>query len=208
MRRWLWISLAALLLAALGLGAWAYAHRGALQRQWACYRVGAAGSPAEAQAEIAWFEADAEDRQVRLDDLVGKWGTGNQRFDVYLASHLYDPACSDALREAFAAELDRRPELLPRWAHFWSWRTRQEPNEQIGSTVEYLGTLAAATPPATITWREVLDLHAVFELTGQGALAAGLSPANWLEHYRRWQQVRPAELPHIGRPKEPFESPL
>lgn len=203
MRPWLRVLLALLVLAGMVIGAWWYFHREQLARQWACYRVGAAGSFEQAQAEIAWFEK-GPDREAQLGELVRKWGTGNQQFDLYLARHLGDPACSDLLRETFARELGRRAELLPRWAHSWSYRAPLEPDAQIASILSYFDALASVEPAEQITWREVLDLQAVFQLTGQGRLARGLSAANWHDRYRRWQQTRPHELPSVARPARPF----
>jgi len=180
-----------------------FAHREMLARQWACYRVGAAESFPRAQEKIAWFE-EGSNRQARLDELVRTWGTGNRQFDLYLGGHLRDAACSELLRETFANELDRREEMLPRWADYWSYQSPLKPDEQIASVLKYLDTLASAEPPKEITYREVLDLKAVLQLLGQGAHAANLSPANWQEPYRRWQQTRPAELPHVVRPGKPF----
>ena len=57
---------------------------------------------------------------------------------------------------------------------------------------------------AEITWREVLDLQAIFQLTGQPRLALRLSPANWRQRLRTWQQDRPRPLPHVARPAAPF----
>ena len=76
-------------------------------------------------------------------------------------------------------------------------------DQQTASVVAYLD-LAAADPSRTITWREVLDVQALFKLTGRGELASELSPSNWRDRYRQWQRRRPAELPHAPRPKEPF----
>jgi hypothetical protein len=49
---------------------WLVAQRAALRRQWNLYRVGAAESFSDAQAEIAWFET-GPDYAERLADLVG-----------------------------------------------------------------------------------------------------------------------------------------
>ena len=191
------------LLASLAIGAWWYVNRRELSRQWACYRVGAAESFSQAQHEIAWFET-GPDRRDRLRDLTRKWGTGNRQFDLYLARHVDDLASSELLRETFSRELGRRKELLPRWARYWSHRAKLEPDRQIASTLSYLDTLVLARVTRTIPWREVLDLQAVFQLTGHGHLAADLSPENWQQQYRRWQQTRPARLSHTERPGKPF----
>ncbi len=198
MRTSLRTSVAVALTAGIVLGAWGYASRKQLARQLACYRVGAAESFELAQAEIAWFES-SPDRKVRLEELVRKWGTGNRQFDLYLARHLGNAACTDSLRESFCAEMDRREELPARWAHYWTYRTPLEPDQQIVSILKYLDTLSTADGSKTITWREVLDLRAVFQLTGHRP-ARGISPTNWREYYRVWQETRPAELPHVARP--------
>ncbi len=203
MRPWLRKLILAVVLAGIFVGAWVYANRKQLARQWACYRVGAADSFEEAQDEIAWFESGS-DRRERLAELARKWGTGNQRFDLYLARHLHLPACSSLLREVFCEEFDRRTELLPRWAHHWSWRAEREPDHQVESILIFLDGRVSAEQLRAITWREVLDLRAIFQLVGRAELARGLSPANWPDAYRRWQRTRPAELPRAGRPAEPF----
>jgi hypothetical protein len=190
-------------LAALGLAVWGYVGRDTLVRQWMCYRVGAAEDFGEARESIRWFE-QGPDRQARLRELVGKWGTGNQQFDFYLAQYVGDPASSEALRGRFSLEFGWREELLTRWAHYWAWRARQEPDEQIASILAYLDTLASVEPPRPITWREVLDLQAILQLTGYTELARRLKPANWSERYARWIEQRPADLPHVARPALPF----
>ena len=208
MRPWLRVLLTLLVLGGIGIAAWWYARREQLTRQWRCYRVGAAGSFDQAKREIAWFETGTH-RQVRLDELVRKWGTGNGQFDLYLARYVDHPASSELLREVFSKELGRRGDLLPRWAHYWSYRAPLEPDEQVASILAYLDTLYSTEPPKGITWREVLDLQAVFQLTrhgvaGEGWRARGLSPTSWLEYYRVWQETRPAKLPHVVRPEKPF----
>ena len=55
-----------------------------------------------------------------------------------------------------------------------------------------------------LTWREVLDLQAAFELLGCREPAVGLAPENWHVRYRNWRHVRGAEPPHVERPEEPF----
>lgn len=191
-------------LAAIAIGGWWYLNREQLARQWACYRVGAAGSFEQARAELAWFE-HGPDRDARLGELVRKWGTGNQRFDLYLARYVDHPASSQALRETFSEELGRRRELLPRWAHYWSYRTPLEPDREVASIIAYFDTLASAERPLEpITWREVLNLQAVLQWSGQGRLARGLSPTNWRRRYRRWQETSPSQLPPIARPAKPF----
>lgn len=203
MRPWLRKLIVLLLLAGIFVAAWLYANREQLARQWHCYKVGAAGSFDQAQGEIAWFET-GPDRHARLAELTQKWGTGNGQFDLHLARYLHAAACSDRLRESFSKELGRRRELLPRWAHYWSYRAKLEPDGEIASILKYLDGRVSAEPPKTITWREVLNLQAVLQLTGQGQLAPGFSPASWQVPYRRWQQTRPAQIPHVARPEVPF----
>jgi hypothetical protein len=196
------ILLAILLLAVAGLAVWCYICREPLRRQWTLYRIGAAATSREAEREIVRSETDP-DPDAMIGDLVDKWGTGNQQFDVYLATHLDAPSCGDSLRQAFAEEIGRRPELLPRWAHFWIWRSPLPLDEQTASVVTYLDSVAGDRS-RNITWREVLEVQALFELTGRGELARGLSPSDWRDRYRQWQRRRPAELPHHPRPKTPF----
>lgn len=202
MRRRLILFLVPLLLVVL-TGVWLIVQREPLRRQWGLYRIGAAESFAEAQAEIAWFET-GPDYEERLADLVGKWGTGNQRFDFYVARHLHDAVCSEVLREAFAGEIGRRPEALARWAHYWSWRTPQEPDTEIGQILRYLNARASAETPEPLTWREVLNLQAVFALIDCPSCADGLTAANWPDGYGRWFGERPTELPPVARPPKPF----
>jgi hypothetical protein len=196
------VLLTILLLAGLGLAAWCYVCREPLARQWSLYRVGAAATPREAEAELVRCETDP-DPDAMIGELVDKWGTGNRQFDLRVAGHLDAPSCGESLRKAFAGQIGRQRELLQRWAHYWSWRSPLPLDQQTASVVAYLD-LAAADPSRTITWREVLDVQALFELTGRGELASELSPSNWRDRYRQWQRRRPAELPHAPRPKEPF----
>lgn len=190
----------------LGFCAAAYLGREKLIRQWACYRVGAADSYDQARSEIAWFEQGPKRRQ-RLEELVAKWGTGNPRFDRYLARYVSDPASSEELRKRFSLELGWRDVLLARWAHFWRWQAKREPDEEIASVVRYLNTLVEVDPPRELTWREVLDLQAVLTLTGHPDMAHRLDPTSWQARYRRWEQIRPDPLPPIPRPEEPFNGP-
>ena len=185
-------------LGAIALCAWL--ARSWLEREWALYRVGAAVSTADAQRELAWFE-QGSDAPERLRHLTARWGVGHTRFDLAVAQYVSQSACSDALREAFSRELAWRPELLPRWARFWSWRAAA-PDEEIASIAEYFQLLSAADPPRAIRWREVLDLQAVLTLVGQERLAQRLTPENWARRFRGWQ---PQRLPPIVRPAQPFE---
>jgi len=200
MRIWLRILIGILALALLAAGAWAYFYRRALTSQWHCYRVAAAGSYAAAEKELTWFEQGPDSRQ-RLAELVEKWGTGTTTFDLYLVRYVSEGQSSEALRRVFSQELGRRAGLLERWAHYWAYQAPIDPGRQLASVVEYFETLAAAdVPPASVTWREVLDLQAAFFWTARPELAAGLTPENWPERFRRWQRQRPRPLPRIGRP--------
>ena len=190
-------------LLAAGAGTWCYLKRGELSCWRACGRVGAAETFGEAQAEIDWFET-GPDRDFRLRELVARWGTGRQQFDFYLARHVGHPDSSELLRKTFSLGFGWHEERLPRWAHYWSWQTSQEPNEEIASIVRYLDLLLAADESKTITWREVLDLQAVFHLTGEPRLARRLTPDNWRNRYRDWRRRHPGELPRVSRPEEPF----
>jgi hypothetical protein len=180
-----------------------YVLRAALAQQWALYRVATAGSPTAAQRELAWFER-GPDAPAQLRELVSHWGTGHPQFDLALAGYLSRPECSEALREAFSHEFAWREELLPRWAHFWAWHAAANPDEEIRSVTEYLQLLSTSDPPKTIPWREVLDLQAIFAITGQIRLAHRLSPQNWQERFQQWLQQRATPLPSVPRPKEPF----
>jgi hypothetical protein len=196
------ITIALLVFAGLaGVGCF-YFEFDPLGRQVAGYRVGAAENYAQACREISWFEQGA-DRESKLRELVAGWGTGNQKFDLYLARYLGDPKCGEPLRQAFALEFAWRPEVLPRWAQFWRWRSKLPPAEEINSINEYLATLVLVDPPKQLTWREVLDLQAVFELTGRAELARRLAPDNWPARYQRWSETvaKPSE---VTRPKLPF----
>lgn len=203
MRPWLRILVMLVLLTGIGLGAWCYRNRNRLACQWASYRVGAARSFHGARAEIAWFET-GPDRQTRLRHLVGKWGTGNRRFDLYLARYVTGRDSSELLRKTFSLELGWREELLPRWAHYWRWQAPREPDQEIASILDYLHVLISADPPKPVTWREVLQLQAIFQLSGQPELAKRLSPVNWPDRYRRWLQRSQGRLPHVPRPAKPL----
>jgi hypothetical protein len=181
----------------------AYVQRETLRVQWHSYQVGAAETYEAARAQLAWFHQGPE-AVSRSRELVGRWGTGNPRFDLFLARYVRDAESGEALREAFSLELAWREGLLARWARYWSWRAPLEPDQQIASAVDYFRLLDRTQPPRAITWRDVLDLQAVFELTGQNRLALRLSPENWRERFERWQAARPAQLPHVPRPESPF----
>lgn len=185
------------------VGGAAYVEHERLQWQWHSYRVGTAESYEVARRRLAWFDQGPQ-AVARSRELVARWGTGNPRFDLFVARYLRDAESSEALREAFSLELAWRDELLARWAGYWSWRAPLEPDEQIASVDDYFRLLARTNPPRAITWREVLDLQALFELTGQGRLALRLTPENWRERFAKWQAARPARLPPVARPETPF----
>lgn len=202
MRRWQIIFGLFLFLVLVG-GVSAFLYRQTLARQWALYRIGAASSSQEADVEIVRCETSPE-AELLIGEMVGKWGSGNPRFDLHLATHLGGRSCGEALREAFSKEITHREGLLERWAHYWTWRAQLPPDQQMASVLAYLDALHAAEPPRSITWREVLDLQAVFQLTGCGESAQNLSSANWRERYAQWQQKKPSRLPAISRPEQPF----
>jgi hypothetical protein len=191
------------LLAAVAAAALGYRNREELGRQWASYRVGAAADVDEARARLAWFETP-DDSAGKLHNLVHRWGTGNQRFDFYLAWHVHDPQCSEAFLEAFSQELAEQPKLLDRWTHFWLWRAAEEPDREIRQTLFYLGNVAKVQPPKSLTWREVLDLEAIFHVVGHDPLAERLRPDKWQKQFFRWSQVARGQLPHVARPELPF----
>jgi len=195
-----------LLVASVFIGGWLYVNRRRLADQWASYGVGAAESYDRARQRIARLET-GERAKPRLRELVAKWGTGNRRFDEYLARYVTDPASSGRLRELFSRHLSSRPTLLSRWAHFWAHQASLEPREQIASYVAYLDEVAYAYDGPTarrLTWREVLDLQAIFTLTGARDRAARLEPDNWRAPFRVWRETTPAKPPTIERPTEPF----
>lgn len=185
-------------------GAWIYAQRGRISRQYICHRVAVAGSYPAAMREIAWFEEPAPDREARQRELVGAWGRGDPRFDYYLARYIRSPQCSESLREAFSLEFSWRPELLPRWAHYWSWQSAREPADELATVRGYLDTLASIEPPRLLTWRDILDLQALLEQTGQGALADRLKPDRWVDPYRRWLGTEMSWPVVLERPAQPF----
>ncbi|MDZ7618858.1 MAG: hypothetical protein U1E05_17780 [Patescibacteria group bacterium] len=194
------------LVAGVFVGAWGYVNRQRLAWQWASYEVGAASSYEEAKRHFAWFETGPE-APLRLRVLAGKWGDGNSRFDEYLARYATDGQSSMALRQAFSTELGHRPGLLPRWAHYWCWQASLEPTEQIASILGYLDALAfdeAAPADAAITWREVLDLQAIFTLSGDAGRGARVTPESWREHYRVWREASQPALQNVPRPAAPL----
>lgn len=204
MRLWLRMLTSMVAIAGVGLGVWGYFNRARFACRWASYRVGAAGSFAEARAEIAWFESAPNPKQ-KLRELVRRWGTGDPRFDLYVARYVGGPESPEAMRQAFSLEFGWHEERLPRWAQYWSWRAPQEPSREIASIVAYLDVLQTARPSKTITWREVLDLQAIFCLTGEPHLAKRLGPKNWRDRYRQWRARHPGQLSPFQRPETPFE---
>ena len=171
--------LLALALQAVGiLAVWGYVSRERLTRQWRAYQVGGAASFPEASGEIAWFDS-GPDRVDRLRELIAKWGSGNPRFDLYLARYAGSPESSEAFRKAFSLNFAWREGLLARWAHYWSWRS-EDPNRRIEEILAYTDMLDAAKEPREeISWREILDLQAIFQLTGEPRWAERLTPENW-----------------------------
>jgi hypothetical protein len=199
-----WRVLLLMALAAAGAaGVWAYAHWSDFQQWWAAEKVGAAASFEAARAELAWFET-GPDRDQRLLALVEHWGRGKEPFDLYLARYVCHPDSSERLRMFFSRELAWREELLPRWAQYWSWQAKLEPDSQIASILDYLHALSTAQPARALTWREVLDFQAILQLMGHPSLAIRLSPDNWRDRYQRWLQARWLPLRHVARPKEPL----
>lgn len=202
MRRLLLTLAILFLLGSLAAGAWLYLHPTQLTGQFAGYRVGAAATYSLAKREIAGFDSGS-DRKAKDRELVAGWGTGNRQFDLYLVKYLSEPECSEDLRQSFSLELGWREELLPRWAQYWAWRAKQEPDAEADSIVEYLTALAQASPPRLLTWREVLDVQAVFALTGRPELAHRLSPENWRERFAEFSRAKPEDF-EIKRPGSPL----
>jgi len=204
MRLWVRLLAALAVVAAGVLAAWAYGNREALGRQWMAYRVGQASDFAEARQAIQWFET-GPDREARLRELVGKWGGGNVRFDFYLARYVASTECSAALRKSFSLGLAWEEGLLPRWAHYWCWKAAQSPDRQIEEILAYTDKVDAAKESLPeITWREILDLQAIFYLSGQPKWAERLTPGNWRERYRQWRESRPAGPWEIRKPSKPL----
>jgi hypothetical protein len=197
------------LVAALAVGGWYYAHVGQFEQLAAVRRVAAAENFAAARAELAWFEK-GDEADERLRTLVGAWGRSDPRFDFYLARYVGDPQSSESLRKAFSRELAWREELLPRWAHYWTWQAKLEPDAQITSICDYLDALTHASPVPAITWREVLDLQAILVLAAKPSLALRLSPSNWLDRYRQAGEsgaVRPNTVKRPAKPLPDWEGP-
>lgn len=195
-----------LMLAGVFVGSWVYVHRQKIAWQWACFKAGLATTSEQARGQFAWFER-GPDSPEKLRVLAAKWATGNAQFDRHLAEYVTSGDSSMALRRAFSEELARRPNLLPRWAHYWSWQAPLEPDRHIGSILEYLDALALGDAPVAgqqLTWRELLDLQAVLTLSGDVDRAARTTPDNWREHYRVWTETRRATLGRVPRPSGPL----
>jgi hypothetical protein len=211
MRLWPRLLVALAVLAGSALAVGGYVSRERLTRQWRAYQVGRAAGFSEACQRIAWFEA-GPDRDARLRELVAKWGTGNPRFDFYLARYVSSPESSEALRKAFSLEFAWREGLLARWAQYWSWRAGEKPDRKIEEILAYVEMLDAARDSLKeVSWREILDLQAIFQLAGQARWAERLTPANWRDRYRQWRASRPATLPPLGKPAKPlpdWEGPI
>lgn len=197
-----------LVVAIVAGAAWWVRDRWEIGTQLASYGIGRAATYADAAKQIAEIEKSGDPAALRK--LVSGWGTGNDRFDYYLARYVVESPSnrapsnqapskqapsnqapsnqapsSEALREAFSRELSWRPPLLPRWAHFWSWQVKQPPAEEIMSVRGYLAALLQADPPRKLSWREVLALQAVFTLTGHTEAAHRLDTTNWRTRLRQ-----------------------
>ncbi|HWB08823.1 MAG TPA: hypothetical protein VG826_06355 [Pirellulales bacterium] len=186
----------------LGIGVWNYSHRVAVRSQLAVYRIGQARSFDQAKHEIASVEQQPNSEES-LRELVSAWRGGNQTFDFYLADYLDDPQSSDELRRLFSLELSWHSDRLADWAHFWSWRSRLAPAEEIASIADYLGVLSAAADGRALTWREVLDFQATLALTGRADLARRLGPDNWQDRYQAWNESSP-DFTRVNRPDRPL----
>ena len=188
----------------LAVGGWYYAHLQQFERLAAVRRVAAAETFAAARSELAWFEQGA-DADERLRTLVEAWGRGDPRFDFYLARYVGHPRSSESLRKAFSRELAWREELLPRWAHYWTWQAKLEPDAQIASICDYLDALAQATPVPAIAWREVLDLQAILVLGGKPSLALAAFPGQLVRSLSAMARVAAAAGPTaVKRPAKPL----
>jgi hypothetical protein len=191
------------MLAAVAVGIGVFRWRGELAAHWASYQVASAGSYAAAARRIKQFEA-APDRAAKIQALVDAWGRGDPRYDYYLARYVRSPQCGDELRQAFSLEFSWRPELLSRWGHFWSWHSAADPADEQAHLRGYFDALASVEPPRRITWRDVLDLQALCDRTGQGELAERMKPDDWIDAYRRWIDKEPQWTAHRQRPEAPF----
>jgi len=203
MRLWLRFLLAIALLAAGAAAVGGYVNRERLTRQWMAYRVGRAAGDEEARQALAWFET-GPDRDERLRELVARWGDGNQQFDFQLARYVSSPESSESLRKSFSLALAWREGLLPRWTHWWCWRAGRDPSRQADEILAYVDLLDKAQDHREISWREVLDLQAIFCASGQPKWAERLQPSNWRDRFRQWRTSRPAERIRIEKPAQPL----
>jgi hypothetical protein len=199
-RAWRWTIVVA---AALAVGIGLYAWRGELAAQVASYQVASAASYRAAARRIGQFEA-APDRAEKIHALVDAWGRGDPRYDYYLARYIRSPDCGDELREAFSLEISWRPGLLSRWGHFWSWQSSADPAADRKHLRGYFDALSSVEPARRLTWRDVLDLQALCDRTGQGEVARRMKPDDWVAAYRRWIDAEPTWTPDLDRPAEPF----
>jgi hypothetical protein len=202
MRRYWLVAVVAAAALGLAIALWSYSHHPAVGAQLAVYRIGQARSFDEAKREIAAVERQPKNDES-LRELVSAWRSGNQAFDLYLASYLGDRQSSEALRRLFSLELSWHSERLVDWAHFWSWRSRLEPAEEIASVADYLAALSTAGDGRGLTWREVLDFQAALALTGSTDLARRLGPDNWQDRYRVWSEGKP-DFVSVARPERPL----
>jgi hypothetical protein len=200
--RWRFLLVLLLIATAVG-GAWAYLHQEQLARTWEMSRVAAASNYGEAKAILSPFDQEP-DRDAKLRQMMGKWGTGNPRFDFYLARYVGDADSSESARELFSYELGWRSGLLDRWAYYWSWQAG-DPNREMAELAGYLDLVVKTNAAKPLTWREVLNVQAMFQLTGDSDAALRLSPANWSSRYRSWRAEHPGELPHAESRQMPFD---
>lgn len=201
MRRFLFRAFALVFVGLITAGGfWAYGNQELLDCQLRCFHIGRAESYAEAQRQIAWFETQF-DCDAKLQVLVSRWGEGNPQFDEYLARYVVDPASSDALRQAFSLQFARRPEQLPRWAHFWRYKASLPPDEAVESVLGYFETVATAEPARWITWRDVLDLQAILTLADCGELGQRLTPENYRGRCQKWIEAGRPKPAKLERPR-------
>jgi hypothetical protein len=204
MRLWLRFLVASVVVAVVVSAVVGYVNRERLTGQWMAYRLGRAASFEDACRESAWFET-GPDREDRLRVLVTRWGTGNVRFDYHLARYVVSPESSEALRRRFSLELAWREGLLPRWAHWWCWRAGEQPDRRVEEILSYVDLLLAAQDLSKeISWREILDLQAIFYLSGQPKWAERLTPENWRERYQAWRRSRPEGPLRVAKPAQPL----
>jgi hypothetical protein len=198
MRQFLLVTFFAAVVLGLVAAIWWYMGRASVGSQLAGYRIGQAKRLSEAKREIAAIERQPNHDEA-LRQLVSGWRMGNQSFDFYLAAYLSDRQSSEDLRRLFSLELSWRSELLADWAHYWSWRSKQAPPDEIASIADYLAALSSADSQRRLTWREVLDFQAALALTDHADLARRLGPENWTERYRAWRE----SVPDVTQPRRP-----